>query len=80
MFTKQRSSDNLLRQRSSDAVGVSTVVFTRQGTFKLADIIAPNASSGSERINAVVSIPLVQNIRQVTHFDPRIAVQLRLSA
>jgi hypothetical protein len=34
-------------------------------TTGAADIIAPNAS-GSERINAVVSIPLVQNIRQVS--------------
>ena len=33
-------------------------------TTGAADIIARNASPGSERINTVVSIPLVQNIRQ----------------
>jgi len=42
-----------------------TALIAELPTTGAADIIAPNASSGSERINAVVSIPLVQNIRQV---------------
>ena len=43
-----------------------TALIAELPTAGAADIIAPNASSGSERSDAVVSIPLVQNIRQVT--------------
>jgi hypothetical protein len=43
-----------------------TALIAELPTTGAADIIAPNASSGSQRINTVVSIPLVQNIRQVS--------------
>jgi hypothetical protein len=36
------------------------------------NISTRNAPSGSERGDAVVSIPLVQNIRQVSHDLPRL--------
>ena len=57
---------NLLQPQGGNALQHhQTALIAELPTTGAADIIAPNASSGSERINAIVSIPLVQNIRQV---------------
>ena len=54
-----------------------TALIAELPTTGAADTIAPNASSGSERINAVVFIPLVQNknIRRVTPLLIRFTVK-----
>lgn len=50
-----------------------TALVLELSTAGTADVCTSDALSGSDRSNAVVSIPLVQNIHQVT-VDHRLAV------